>query len=86
MHCVDCPWEGKRKAGGLGNLWGEDMESELLSFSQNHVDVKLNDIFANKLWRFTGFYGHLEENKKISLVEPYGFVENPKRLALVMCW
>lgn len=43
------------------------MEIILLSFSQNHIDVKLTDVIENKLWRFICFYGHPEENKKFLL-------------------
>lgn len=40
------------------------MEIDLLSFSNNHIDLKLKEVIENKLWRFIGFYGYSEENKK----------------------
>lgn len=55
---------GRRRAGGLGLLSNEDLEIDLLSFSQNHIDVKVKDVLDDKEWRFIGFYGYLEDNKK----------------------
>lgn len=37
---------------------------ELASYSQNHMDPKVRDVIDDKIWRFTGFYGHPEEAKK----------------------
>lgn len=50
------------------------MEIELLSFSQYHIDVKVRDVLDDRVWRFTGFYGHPEENEK--LLSWNLFVEN----------
>lgn len=55
---------GRRRAGGLGLLWNEEVEIQLLSYSINHIDVEVKDIFENKSWRFTGFYGNPEDDKK----------------------
>lgn len=61
---VDCMGEGRRRARGLGLLWNKEVDVKLLSFSHNHIDVQQNEVAENNLWRFTGFYGHSEENKK----------------------
>lgn len=53
-----------RRAGGLKLLWNEELEIELLSYSQNHIDVKVKDIAEDKSWRFTRFYGNPKEEKK----------------------
>lgn len=38
-----------------------------MSFSQNHIDVRVKDSVDNTVWRFTRFYGHPEEyNKHLS--------------------
>lgn len=61
---VDCKGDGKRRFGGLGLLWEEDLEIELLSYSQNHIVVKVNESLEGKMWRFTGFYGYPEDSNK----------------------
>ena len=45
---VDCVGRG----GGLALLWMNEIEAEILSFSNNHID--------GSFWRFTGFYGSPE--------------------------
>jgi hypothetical protein len=36
---VSCLGEGNRRAGGLAMFWKEGVEVEVLSLSQNHIDV-----------------------------------------------
>lgn len=45
------------KSGGLCLYWEKDTEVDLLTYSQEHIDVKIR-FRNNVLWRFTGFYGH----------------------------
>lgn len=61
---MDCNGDGRNRSGGLGLLWDEEIKVDLLSFSLNHVDVKINDVMEDKTWRFTGFYGYPEESRK----------------------
>lgn len=60
---VDCTGDSRR-SGGLGLLWDEDLEVELLSYSQNHINVQVKEALEEKVWRFTGFCGYLEESNK----------------------
>lgn len=61
---LNCSGEGRKRARRLGLLWDEEVELSLMYFLQNHIDAKVKDVVDNKEWRFTGFYGHLEENRK----------------------
>lgn len=61
---VDCCGMGKRRAGGLGLLWNVEVEIDLISYSLNHIDVKVQDVTEEKLWRFISFYGYPNETKK----------------------
>ncbi|KAK1378358.1 Endo/exonuclease/phosphatase domain-containing protein [Heracleum sosnowskyi] len=44
------------RSGGLALLWKESEQVELLGFSQNHIDVKIN-MENGTSWRLTGLYG-----------------------------
>ncbi|KAK2642134.1 hypothetical protein Ddye_023897 [Dipteronia dyeriana] len=48
------------RSGGLCPLWSDNVDVDLLTYSQEHIDVKIKDSDA-VVWRFTGFYGHLEQ-------------------------
>ncbi|KAK2659499.1 hypothetical protein Ddye_006032, partial [Dipteronia dyeriana] len=43
------------KSGGLCLFWGKDVKVNLLSYSQEHIDVIIKHSMI-KWWRFTGFY------------------------------
>lgn len=43
---VDCCGDGRRRAGGLGLLWDEELVVDLLSYSLNHIDVKVKKILS----------------------------------------
>lgn len=48
--------EPQGRSGGLALLWKKNDQVNLVSFSQNHIDVKVKVADMN-LWRLTGFYG-----------------------------
>ena len=52
-----------RGGGGLALLWKEKDWISLISFSKNHIDVKVN-IPGMILWRLTCFYGLPERHNK----------------------
>lgn len=45
---VDCSGDGRRRAGGMRLLWDEDMVVGLLSYSTNHIDVKMSEVKEGK--------------------------------------
>lgn len=61
----DCVGEGKSRAGGLVLFWDSSWDVQLLSFSQNHIDVEIYGSDQNQHWRFTGIYGFPEESQKV---------------------
>lgn len=54
----------EEKGWGLGLLWNNDLNIDLMSLSLNHIDVRVRDEVVNTDWRFTGFYGNPEEANK----------------------
>ena len=50
---VDCRGRG----GGLALLWLNSAQVEILSFSNMHIDARIDQGGIDKIWRFTGFYG-----------------------------
>lgn len=52
------------RSGGVALLWREDIVVELRSMSIHHVDVWVRDGLGGKEWRFTGFYGWPEVQKR----------------------
>ena len=51
-------------SGGLCLFWTNDNVVELLTYSQDHIDVRIR-LGNNKIWRFTGFYGHPVQAQRV---------------------
>lgn len=60
---VDCGGEGRGRRGGLALLWNQEWEVSIKSFSLNHIDAMIQ-MKEGVEWRYTGFYGHPEEENK----------------------
>ena len=56
MNCIG-------RSGGLCLLWSDCIEVDLLTYSQEHIDVKIKDR-NTAVWRFTGFYGHPDQAQR----------------------
>ena len=56
LIAVDCAGEGRKRKGGLAILWRNEIQIQVMSFSQNHIDVMVDDGVSGE-WRFTGIYG-----------------------------
>ena len=52
------------KVGGLCLFWTENVEVDLITYSQNHIDVKIIQ-GRSYVWRFTRFYGHPEATERV---------------------
>lgn len=55
-----------RRGGGLTLLWRSSIKVDVQTFSPRHIDAIVTKEHGNKMWRFTGFYGHLETSKRES--------------------
>ena len=53
-----------RRSGGLALLWREGTLIDFKRCSNSHIDVVVRDSPSAKPWRVTGFYGHLDTNKR----------------------
>nr|POF27368.1 hypothetical protein CFP56_14485 [Quercus suber] len=54
-----------QRGGGLALLWKSSMKVDVQTFSHRHIDAIVTEEQSKKQWRFTGFYGHLETNKRM---------------------
>ena len=61
---VDCVGEGRKRRGGVALLWGEEIDVSINNFSFNHIDAQITSD-EQGMWRFTGVYGHPEEDQKL---------------------
>ncbi|KAK2634430.1 hypothetical protein Ddye_029222 [Dipteronia dyeriana] len=53
------------KSGGLCMMWDNSIIIDILSYPPGHIDVRIQDK-GNRVWRFTGFYGHLVQAEKLN--------------------
>ena len=60
MFAVDCVG----KSGGLGLFWGEGVKVEVQNFSHRNINAIICHSTTNELWKFTGFYGHPNTQKR----------------------
>lgn len=49
--------------GGLAMLWKDDLDLEIASYSNHHIDAIVREV-DGKQWRCTGIYGHPEVGQK----------------------
>ena len=66
--------------GGLALLWAREVDLEIKSYSQNHVDAVINDMDKSFKWRLTGFYGHLETHRRYESWHLLAFLNNQLQL------
>ncbi|KAL7129060.1 hypothetical protein ABFS83_13G037900 [Erythranthe nasuta] len=52
------------RSGGLALFWQKDIQVELVSFSQNHIDAGVMENTSCTKWRFTGIYGCPDSKSK----------------------
>ena len=48
------------RSGGLALLWSSDMNLEVKSYSNFHIDAIITEPENGFSWRYIGFYGHPE--------------------------
>ncbi|XP_075645553.1 uncharacterized protein LOC142616624 [Castanea sativa] len=53
-----------RRGGGLALLWKSSTRVDVQKYSPHHIDAIVTEEQGNKKWRFTGFYGNPETNKR----------------------
>ena len=47
---IDCNGEGKERSGGIALMWKNSLTVELISSSQNHIDVGVTDVLNERKW------------------------------------
>ncbi|KAL7132113.1 hypothetical protein ABFS83_12G049400 [Erythranthe nasuta] len=52
------------KSGGLAMLWDKNVVVDLISISNNHIDVEVKNNDLTVGWRATGFYGEPDQNNR----------------------
>lgn len=56
--------DNRGHSGGLAFMWTEGTEVDITSYSRNYVDSIVRLEGGSLSWRFTGFYGFPERNKR----------------------
>ncbi|XP_042950231.1 uncharacterized protein LOC122282336 [Carya illinoinensis] len=62
-------WEplDNSKSGGLLLMWKQDIQLELLNYSQRHINAFITNDMGDARWLLTCFYGHPEHFSKVFL-------------------
>jgi hypothetical protein len=64
--------KGEGKGGGLALFWTEEVTVDLLSFSDNHIDVHISGGPYDNMWRGTFVYGEPKAADHIGCGLSYG--------------
>lgn len=48
------------RSGGVALLWTQEVNLDINSYSESHIDAFVKESEGNFQWRITGFYGHPE--------------------------
>jgi exonuclease III len=52
------------KSGGLALLWGDEIIVDIQNYSHRHINGVIKTPMVDVQWKFTGFYGHPDVNKR----------------------
>ncbi|GLT27731.1 hypothetical protein SLA2020_027080 [Shorea laevis] len=63
QHCFTVDRSGR--SGGVAVLWTNEVQLSLRSYSRNHINMGVDNL-GHHTWRFTGFYGYPERNRRRS--------------------
>ncbi|XP_042969115.1 uncharacterized protein LOC122301804 [Carya illinoinensis] len=65
LGCVGCfVVDARGNSGGLTLLWNQEVNLEVLNFTQHHISVLVMHDDGVRKWILTGFYGHPEVSKR----------------------
>ncbi|KAJ0008131.1 hypothetical protein Pint_29751 [Pistacia integerrima] len=56
--------ESRGASGGIAMLWKDDKEVDLVSYTQHHISIIVNQPTANQKFILTSFYGHPDVSKR----------------------
>lgn len=54
----------KGRSGGLALLWKKEIQVEVQTYFEHHIDSIIMSEGDSPRWRFTGFYGNPKTNKR----------------------
>jgi len=60
IFMVDC----KGRSGGLILMWKTKIEVDIQNYSKRHINTVIQCSHEEPKWKFTGFYGHPDANKR----------------------
>ena len=61
-HGLIVPSDGSK--GGLAMLWKEGIKVEVKTYSEEHIDVWVEESWNGSHWHLTGFYGNPDTAKR----------------------
>ena len=68
------------RSGGLALLWTRDINLEIKSYSNHHIDAVITEESSNFIWCFTGFYGHPQSHMRQQSWNLLEFLKNQFQL------
>ena len=75
--------EPRGRSGGLAMLWKEDVNGNVGSYCQNHINLVISTE-GKTTWRLTGFYGLLERVRRRESWELLKMISNSCSLPWVV--
>ena len=63
QQCLVVP--SVNRGGGLALLWKNSLTVDVQTYSPRHIDAIVTEKNGNRKWRFTGFFGHPETNRRM---------------------
>ena len=67
-------------SGGLVLLWTREIDLEIKSFGNHHIDAIVTETSLSFKWRITGFYGHPQTHMRQFLWDLLAFLKNQCQL------
>ena len=67
-------------SGGLALLWSREINLEIKSFDNHHIDTIVMEESSNFKWRLTGFYGHPQTHIRQKSWDLLAYLKNQSQL------
>lgn len=71
--------------GGLALLWSRDVDLEIKSYLNHHIDAIITELSGAFKWRFIGFYGYFETHLRNESWNLLSYLNNQFSLPWFCC-
>ena len=73
------------RSGGLALLWSREINLDIMSYSNHHIDATISELSDAFKWRCTGFYGYSETHLRNESWNLLSFLNNQFSLPWFCC-